>query len=115
MRGVDHDPLGLAAPARQRGEYLVEHAQSAPADEAVVDRLVRAVVPRRVAPAQAVLDDEHYRTDDPPVVHPSHPMRQRKISFDPAHLRLGQQKQISHGDASPPSQGISRFNPMQVL
>ena len=51
MRSVDHDPLGLAAPARQFGEDLVEHAQPAPADEPIVDRLVRAVFARRVAPS----------------------------------------------------------------
>ena len=28
MRGVDHDPLGIAAPVRQRCENLVEHPQT---------------------------------------------------------------------------------------
>jgi hypothetical protein len=49
-RGVDHDPLRLAALLGQRGEDLVEHAQPAPADEAIVDRLVRAILLGRVAP-----------------------------------------------------------------
>ena len=53
MRGVDHDPLRFAGLARQFGENLVEHAQTAPAHEPVVDRLVRAVFARGVAPAQA--------------------------------------------------------------
>src|SRR6202034_3071824 len=37
MRGVDHDPLGLAAFARQGCENLVEHAQAAPTNEPIVD------------------------------------------------------------------------------
>jgi hypothetical protein len=29
-------------------------------------------------------------------------VRKRKIALDPAHLRLREQKQISHGEASSP-------------
>src|SRR5271166_1931583 len=86
MRGVDHDPLRLAAGASQLGENLVEHAQTAPANEPIVDRFVRAVFARRVAPAQSVLDHKHDRADDPAIVHPRHPMRARKIALDPTHL-----------------------------
>ena len=46
MRGVDQDPLRLAALARQFGENLVEHAQAALANEPIVDRLVRAIIAR---------------------------------------------------------------------
>jgi len=45
MRGVDHDPLRPGAFARKFGEDRVEHAQPAPADEPVIDRLVRAILP----------------------------------------------------------------------
>src|SRR5271167_3976806 len=37
MGGVDHDPLQLAALVRQRGENLVEHPQTAPANEPIVE------------------------------------------------------------------------------
>ena len=57
VRRVDHDPVGLARFARQFDEYPVEYPQAAPADEAVVDRLVRAIIPGRIAPHQTVLDD----------------------------------------------------------
>src|SRR6202453_4789447 len=70
MRGVDHDPLRLAALAGQFGENLVEHAQAAPAHEPIVDCLVRAIVGRSIAPAQPVLDHKHDRADDPPVLQP---------------------------------------------
>jgi hypothetical protein len=49
-----------------------------------------------------LLDDEDDRAHDLPIVHPRDPVRQREVDFDPAHLRLGEQKQISHGEAPPP-------------
>src|ERR1700733_9187206 len=100
MRGVDHDPLRLAALVRQGCENLIEHAQAAPANEPIVDRLVRTIVARSIAPTQPILDHKHNRADDPPVVDPSDPVRPRKIALDPTHLSLRQQKQISHGEAS---------------
>jgi hypothetical protein len=102
MRSVDHDPLRLAPFASQFGEDLVEHAQAAPANEPIVDCLVRAIVARRVAPAKPVLDHEDDGADDAPVVHPRDPVRQRKIPLNPTHLSQRQQKQISHGEASSP-------------
>jgi hypothetical protein len=73
MRGVDHAPLGIAAPVRQRCENFVEHTQTAPANEPIVDRLVRDILWRRVAPAKPVLDYEHNRAHDPAVVNPGGP------------------------------------------
>src|ERR1700677_1181559 len=93
MRGVDHDPLRFAALARQLSEDLVEHTQTAPADEAIVDRLMRAISRRSVAPAQPVLDHEHDGADDPPIVYPRDPMREREIPLNPTHLNPRQQKQ----------------------
>ena len=54
---------------------------------------------RRIAPAQTVSDDKDDAADHPPIVNPRNPVRQWKIRLDPAHLRLRQQQQISHGDA----------------
>src|ERR1700730_13127965 len=102
MRGLDSDPLVFAALARQFGENLVEHAQATPANEPIVDRLVRGIVGRSVAPTQPFLDHEPDRSDDPPFVHPRDPMRERKIPLNPTHLNPRQQKQISHGEASQP-------------
>jgi hypothetical protein len=55
MRGVNHDPLGIAAPVRQRCENLVEHPQAASTNEPIVDRLVRTIPRRGVAPAKPIL------------------------------------------------------------
>jgi hypothetical protein len=79
--GVDHDPLRLAALARQRGENLVEHTQTAPANKPIVDRLMRTILSWCVAPAKPVLDHKYDRTHNPPVVHPRDPMRKRKIAL----------------------------------
>ena len=58
MCGVDHDAFGTWTFTGQRGEDAVEHAEPAPADEAVVERLVRSVALWRIFPLQAMLDDE---------------------------------------------------------
>ena len=97
---VDHDPARLACFACQLGEYLVEHAKTAPTHKPIVDRLVRTVGARRVSPTQAVLENKDDSADHPPVIHPRNPVRQRKIRRDTAHLRLRKHKQIVHGDTS---------------
>ena len=40
---VDHQPVGITSVGRQLGEDPVEHAQAAPAENAVVDRPERAI------------------------------------------------------------------------
>src|SRR5665213_1696795 len=101
MRGIDHQTVRPGALRRQLGEDTIEHAKPAPADEAVVDRLVRAVILRRIAPAQSIADHEDNPRDHTPVIDPRNTMRQRKIRFDPAHLRTRQPKQITHRSTLP--------------
>ena len=100
MGRVDHQPARLAGLARQLRENLVEHAETAPAHEPIVDRLVRTVAARSIAPAQPIPDDEDDPADYPPIINSGDAVRQWEKRFDPAHLRLGEQKQIIHGDAS---------------
>lgn len=83
MGGVDHQLVGLTALGRQLGEDPVEHAQTAPADGPIVDRLVWAVTGRRITPAQSVPDHEDDAAHDPPVIDPRNAMRQREIRLDP--------------------------------
>lgn len=66
---VDHDALGFRPFASQPGEDAVEHHHPAPADEAVVQRLVRTVVLGRILPLQAVLDDIANPAHRAPVVN----------------------------------------------
>jgi hypothetical protein len=63
-----------------------------------------AVGVRSVTPAKPVLDHEDDGANDPAIVDSSDPVRKRKKSLDPPHLRLGKQEQISHGEASSPYQ-----------
>jgi transposase len=60
--------------AGQFGEYLVEHPETAPAHEPVVDRLVRTIITRCVTPAQPVLDDEDNPADHSAVINPRDPV-----------------------------------------
>ena len=65
---VDHEPVRLARLAREAGEDAVEDAQAAPSDEAVVQGLVRGAGGWRIAPAQAVADDEDDAADHVAVI-----------------------------------------------
>src|SRR4029077_13815807 len=58
MRRIDHQPRWFTGLACQFGEYLVEHPETAPAHEPVIDRLVRTIFAWCIAPAQPVPDDE---------------------------------------------------------
>ena len=99
MRGVDHQPLGLAALSGQFGENPVEHPKAAPADKAVVDRLVRTVILRRVRQRSPLritkMIPEITRRSSTRARHATEENR-----FDPAHLRLRKPNQITHRSTS---------------
>jgi hypothetical protein len=60
---------------------------------------MRTILARSIAPAQPVPDDEDDPANHPSVINSGNTMRQWEKRLDPTHLRLGQQEQISHGDA----------------
>ena len=80
VRGVDHEPVGFAGSTRQLCEDAVAHAQAAPVDEAVVERLVRAVIFRSIASHQPELDDINDARDNTTFNDPRDAVRQRKNS-----------------------------------
>ena len=92
VRCINHDPIRLASAASQFGEYPVEHPEPAPTHEPIVDRLMRSIALGGIAPHQPVLDDVNDARDNAAVVDPRNTMRKREKRFDPAHLRLTQQK-----------------------
>src|ERR1700760_2889461 len=94
---VDHDPVGAGAFTGQFGEYPPEHGASAPADEAIIEGLMRAIRLRRILPPQAVADNVDDAADHPPVIDPRPAVRAGKMWADPSHLSLAQQKQFAHG------------------
>lgn len=96
MRRIDHDALGFRIFAGKAGEDAVEHPHQAPADEAIVERLVRAIAGRRVLPLETVADHVDDAAHHPPVVYPGNSVRQREERRYPRHLALAQQKQITH-------------------
>lgn len=57
-RRIDHRTIRCVAVGRKFGENSVQHAEPAPADGAVLNRLVWSVSRRRVGPPQAVADHE---------------------------------------------------------
>ena len=90
------------------GSGLIDHSQKMTAAamqiadmEVWAHRLVQRVVARYIAPTQSIPDDENDPAEYPPVINPGNVMRQREIRFDPALLRLREQRQIMHGGASP--------------
>src|SRR5690606_21269017 len=72
--GVDHQLVRLAAFGRQRCKDLVKHTHAAPADEPVVDRLMRTVSCRHITPSKAVADYEDNAADHPTIIDPRHTM-----------------------------------------
>jgi hypothetical protein len=57
---------------------------------------VRTVILRRIAPTQAIPDDEDDSADHLAVVNPRNAVGQRKIRLNPAHLRHRKPEQITH-------------------
>lgn len=74
--GIDHQLIGLSALGGKFGEDAVEYAQTASANEPVVDRIVRVVTDRRITPQQPVPDHENVAVDDPAIIDPWDAMRQ---------------------------------------
>jgi hypothetical protein len=97
---VDHLSLRRARLAREPCEDAVEDAKAAPADEAVVEGLVRAVGGRRVALAQAVADNEDDAADDATIIDAGNTVGKCEEGLDPFHLGGREQENISHGGTS---------------
>ncbi len=72
MRRVEHDALGLWTFGGEADENPVEDAKPAPANETVVECLVRPVALGRILPLKAVPDDVDNAADDASVVDPRH-------------------------------------------
>ncbi len=70
---------GFGPFAGQRGEDPVEHAQSAPAHEAVVERLVWTIPFWSVFPLQAVADYIDDPAHNSSIIDPRHAMRKWKM------------------------------------
>lgn len=83
---VDHQSVRRARQAREPCEDGVEDAMAAPADEAVVEGLVRAVGGRRVAPAQAVANNEDDAARDATIIDAGNAAGKWEEGLDSFHL-----------------------------
>ena len=71
---IDHHLAILSRCFCQFGKNIVEDAHPAPAQKTIVERLVRAILARRVFPLQAMFDDINDAADDFPVIDPRNTM-----------------------------------------
>ena len=78
VRCVDHKALGLGPFPGECREDPFEDAEAAPADEAVVERLVRPIILRRIVPLQAMLDNVDDAADDTAITDGGNTVCQRK-------------------------------------
>jgi hypothetical protein len=67
---VDHDRLGRGARGSQPLHHADEDTPFVPPLPTVVERLVGAILPRRIAPTQSVAVDENDTAQHPPVINP---------------------------------------------
>ena len=80
-------------------QIFIVRAGSLPASaqKTIVERLVRAILTRRVFPLQAMLDDINDATDDLPVIDPRNTMRTWKEGLDTFELFGRKGENLAHG------------------
>jgi hypothetical protein len=67
MCSIDHQLLRLAAFGSQLSQNPIEYAEPAPADEAVIDRLVRTILSWHIAPSQPIAQNENDAAQNQPI------------------------------------------------
>lgn len=92
MRGVDHQAVCWTLYPRQFVEDRVENPCSAPAYEAVVQRLVWPIGLRRILPLKAVPNDIEDLADHPHIINSRNAVGYGEIRLDSIQLRSAQQK-----------------------
>lgn len=94
--GVNHDRLLLTVLGGQAGLDLREDALVAPPLPTVVEHLVRAIGPRRIAPPQAIALDEGNPTQHTPIIGAGFAVGLREIGLKTCHLRICQSEELRH-------------------
>ena len=96
VSGVNHQSGCGAILLNKLSENFVKEPQPAPADKAVVKRLVWPILGRGVFPLQAVLDDINDPADDAPVINSRNTMRPGKVALDTGNLGARKIKKFLH-------------------
>ena len=99
---VDHQPARLTTRVRQLGEDLVEHAKRAPAQQPIVDGLVRTVFFGAILPAATNLQNMHDPAQNAVIILASGAgLVNRQVRNDFRPLRITEPKQVRiHGSGS---------------
>jgi len=92
---INHDGPGLGGLRSQPLEDPGEDAEFAPSLPAIVERLRRPILRRRIPPPQAVAIDEDNAAQDATVINARAPMALREEGAKALHLRLCQPKQVA--------------------
>jgi hypothetical protein len=100
---VDEQALRHILGPRKRAEDALPNAALGPANEAVVERLLRPIdVPWAIGPAPAALQGMHNAAQHTAIVNPIHAAHVRwQERLDPSPLNIRKPKEISHLIASP--------------
>ena len=100
--GVDHLRVRRAPTPGQLPEQVFPDAAPCPAHKAIIDRHVRAVFRRAIAPATTAFQDMNDAADNPPIIDPlDAPHIGRQMRRDPSPLFVAQPKQIAAHDPDP--------------
>ena len=102
MRAIDHQAIRRSVFGDQVCKDAVEDAHAGPANEPVIQRLVRTVDFRSIPPSQAVSDRMDYTADHAPIIYARHAMRPWEIGFDAFELGLAEPVMIRHGQVLVP-------------
>ncbi len=94
MRAVDLDRVRIPLTSGQVTENQIKNTQSAPSDEAVVERPVRAVLTWRITPAKTIAQHMDDAGDDTTVIGARNSVGQGKMGSHQRKLTVRQPKQI---------------------
>lgn len=96
VSGVNHQRAIKGRLVCQLGEEPAENTESAPSDEPIVQRLVRAIFRRSILPLKFMFDNVKNAADDAPVIDTGDTVRAGEERTDPFHLAFGKIKQGTH-------------------
>jgi hypothetical protein len=112
VSSVNHQTLGSGSFAGQLSEDFIEDTKTAPAHEAIIDRLVGSVLFRRIPPAKSITDNKNDPGDHPAHQHVEpHAIKENKVQCD-ASARP--KAKSNHPSRCPPRYGSESDNRLFV-
>jgi hypothetical protein len=97
---VNHHRLRDGGLGGKPSHQPCENTLVAPPLPTVVEGLRRAIILRRIAPAQAIAIDEDYAAQYPPVIDPRLAVALGEKGLQTGHLRIGKPEKIAHDPVS---------------